>query len=126
MNSFNHYAYGAVAEWMYSTMAGIKPDPQNVGFNERFILAPMPDSKKRITSVKASYKGIVSDWHYEDNRFVWHIIIPDGTSRIEFPLLCGQKTVTINDIEFTQKQLGSEIKNSKMVFQLSKGEYVIK
>lgn len=126
MNSFNHYAYGAVAEWMYGTMAGIKPDSETGGFDERFILAPIPDSKKRITSVKASYKGIVSDWHYEDNRFVWHIIIPDGTSRIEFPILCGQKTVTINDIEFTQKQLGAEIKNSKMVFQLSKGEYVIK
>ena len=34
MNSFNHYAYGAVAEWMYSTMAGIKPNAFDGGFDD--------------------------------------------------------------------------------------------
>lgn len=126
MNSFNHYAYGAVAEWMYSTIAGIKPDSKNGGFDDCFVLSPMPDSKKRITSVKASYRGIVSDWHYEDDQFVWHFIIPDGTARVEFPLLSGQKSVLINDIAFTQKQLGGEIIDGKMAFELSAGEYVIK
>jgi len=126
MNSFNHYAYGAVAEWMYSTMAGIRPNTDDGGFDDGFVLAPMPDSKKRITSAKASYRGIVSEWHYEDSQFVWHVVIPDGTARVEFPLASGQKTVTVNDIEFTQKQLGGEIKNSKMTFNLSAGEYVIK
>ena len=27
MNSFNHYAYGAIGEWMYRVMAGIELDP---------------------------------------------------------------------------------------------------
>ena len=126
MNSFNHYAYGAVAEWMYSTMAGIKPDPESVGFDENFILAPIPDSQKRITSVKASYRSIVSEWHYEDECFVWRIVIPDGTARVEFPLLKTQETVTINDIDFTAKDLSGEIKDKKMIFKLAAGEYVIK
>ncbi len=125
MNSFNHYAYGAVAEWMYSTMAGIKPNTDDGGFDYDFVLAPMPDSKKRITSVKASYRGIVSEWHYEKNQFLWHIVIPDGSARIEFPLLETQRTITINNIDFTAKDLGGEIKDGKMIFELTAGEYVI-
>lgn len=135
MNSFNHYAYGAVAEWMYGSMAGIKPDPENTGFDEHFILAPMPDTRKeseipdgqtRITSVKATYRDIISDWHYEEERFVWHCVIPDGSACVEFPLLCGQKNVEINGITFTAKELGGEILDGKMVFELSAGEYIIK
>ncbi len=126
MNSFNHYAYGAVAEWMYSTMAGIRPNAYAGGFDYDFVLAPMPDSKKRITSVKANYRGIVSEWHYEDGEFVWYIFIPDGTAYVEFPLTSGQKTVTVNDIKFTAKQLDGEISDEKMKFRLTAGEYVIK
>lgn len=126
MNSFNHYAYGAVAEWMYAYMAGIRPDPENAGFDESFILSPMPDSQKRITSVKASYRGIISDWHYEEDRFVWHCVIPDGSARVEFPLLSLQKTIEINDIVFTEKELCGEIVDGKMVFRLSTGEYIVK
>ena len=126
MNSFNHYAYGAVAEWMYAYMAGIKPNHENGGFDKHFILAPIPDSQKRITSVKASYRGIVSEWHYEENQFVWHIVIPDDIAQVEFPLSKTQKSVTINDIDFTAKALGGEIKDGKMIFKLTAGEYVIK
>ena len=32
MNSFNHYAYGAVGEWMFNVCAGINPDEENPGF----------------------------------------------------------------------------------------------
>ena len=35
MNSFNHYAYGAIGEWMYRAMAGIETDPEHPGFNMR-------------------------------------------------------------------------------------------
>ncbi|MCR5792658.1 MAG: family 78 glycoside hydrolase catalytic domain [Lachnospiraceae bacterium] len=44
MNSFNHYAYGAVAEWMYKYMAGIQADKDNPGF-KHIILAPQPDTR---------------------------------------------------------------------------------
>ncbi len=126
MNSFNHYAYGAVAEWMYGSMAGIKPDPENTGFDESFILSPMPDSRKRITSVKASYRGIISEWHYEDDCFVWRCVIPYGSAKVEFPLLYGQKIVEINGIVFKAKELDGEIIDGKMVFELSAGEYTMR
>ena len=54
MNSFNHYAYGAVLAWMYGTMAGISEDPKAPGF-KHIILAPIPD--KRVGHVDASYNS---------------------------------------------------------------------
>ena len=71
MNSFNHYAYGAVVEWMYRYMAGIAADEQNPGFSH-IILQPTLDTgtayndQARIQSVDAEYNSymgtIRSSW----------------------------------------------------------------
>ena len=45
MNSFNHYAYGAVLAWMYKTMAGIAADPRAPGF-KNIVMAPKPDRRE--------------------------------------------------------------------------------
>ena len=79
MNSFNHYAYGVVLQWMYGTMAGIQPGP-NGGFDDEFVLAPIPDS--RVGHVTATYRtkrGVIkTHWHYEGNRCVFKFTVPDG------------------------------------------------
>lgn len=41
MLSFNHYAYGAVAEWLYRSVAGLAPDPDDPGYGT-VIVAPVP------------------------------------------------------------------------------------
>ena len=46
MNSFNHYAYGSIGEWMWQTIAGISPCEEQPGFR-RAILRPVPDYKMR-------------------------------------------------------------------------------
>ena len=82
MNSFNHYAYGAVAGWMFSTMAGIRDDPASPGFRH-FVLAPVPD--ERIGKVDASFRSpygmIASRWEFDgDGRWKWTFTIPANTS----------------------------------------------
>lgn len=61
MNSFNHYAYGSVGDWMYSVMAGIKPT--RAGYGE-VVFEPAVD--ERISSVSASIKTphgtLISKW----------------------------------------------------------------
>jgi alpha-L-rhamnosidase len=37
MNSFNHYAYGAIGEWMYERVAGLAPDPAAPGYKHFFV-----------------------------------------------------------------------------------------
>jgi len=81
MNSFNHYAYGAVCEWIWETVAGIASDPAQPGF-QRIIMKPVPD--KRLGSLKAEYKSaaglIKSAWHYEGDTWVWEFTVPKGAS----------------------------------------------
>ncbi len=55
MNSFNHYAYGAVGDWMYEKLAGITQDEGSAGF-ERIVFAPVTD--KRVPYVKASFESV--------------------------------------------------------------------
>ena len=55
MNSFNHYAYGAVGDWMYEKLAGITQDEGSAGF-ESIIFKPVTD--KRIPHVKASFEAV--------------------------------------------------------------------
>lgn len=79
MNSFNHYAYGCVCEWMWESMAGIATDVSNPGF-KRIIMKPVPD--KRLGFVKATYKSaagtIESNWKYEGDKWIWEFTIPQG------------------------------------------------
>lgn len=83
MNSFNHYAYGAVLAWMYKTAAGIAPDSSAPGFR-RIIMAPKPD--RRLGFVKAEYKSaaglIKSAWRYEGGSWVWKFTIPANTTAL--------------------------------------------
>ncbi|GAA3830973.1 hypothetical protein GCM10023083_74690 [Streptomyces phyllanthi] len=69
MNSFNHYAYGAIMEWMYAYMAGIARDPDSPGF-KHFVLQPHLDPTGRITRVSGSYESpygeIRSEWALDD------------------------------------------------------------
>lgn len=68
MNSFNHYAYGAIGDWLYQTVAGIQADEQEPGF-KKFRIAPLPGeqldwAEGRLNSM---YGMIRSYWHKKEN-----------------------------------------------------------
>lgn len=79
MNSFNHYAYGAVADWLYGAAAGINSDPDRPGF-EHIIFHPVTD--RRLDFVKASIdtrRGTVaSEWRRENGRIKYIFTVPEG------------------------------------------------
>ncbi len=81
MNSFNHYAYGAVLAWIYKTAAGIAADPKAPGFR-RIVMAPKPD--RRLGFVKAEYRsaaGLVkSAWRFEGADWIWAFTVPEGAT----------------------------------------------
>jgi alpha-L-rhamnosidase len=97
MNSFNHYAYGAVGEWMYRYMTGIEPDEADPGFHH-FFLKPQPDRRSYlpggqspITSASATYQSrygtIASAWSVSDEEnLVYRCTVPVGTTAtLHFP-----------------------------------------
>lgn len=79
MNSFNHYAYGAVADWLYGVAAGIKPSEEEPGYR-RILLAPQADH--RLGSVTASLKTahgtIRSSWRYQQGEVIYEFTVPEG------------------------------------------------
>lgn len=138
MNSFNHYAYGAVAEWMYAGMCGIQPDPDAPGFRH-FILCPTPDSRPdseipagqhRIGAAHAVYESVAgvieSGWDAVDGGFDYCFTVPEDTSaRVEIPYGDGN-TLTVNGLEFTPEELGGCVRGAKAVFGLDAGEYTVR
>ncbi len=79
MNSFNHYAYGAIGQWMYERIAGIKP--LKAGYKE-ILIAPIPGGP--LTSAQASYKSpygeISSVWKVENGVFELNATVPPNTT----------------------------------------------
>lgn len=90
MNSFNHYAYGCVCEWIWESVAGISCDPAAPGF-KHIVMRPIPN--RRLGYVEAEYNSaaglIKSAWRYEGEKWVWTFTVPDGaTASVTLPGEC--------------------------------------
>lgn len=131
MNSFNHYAYGAVEEWMYRYAAGIEVDKMHPGF-ERLILQPNPDTRRddelpegqeRITWMNASFnsrKGIiVSNWSLGDT-FKYSAETPVDTT-LYLPVIGNKTSFSMNGNNINISDCKTE--NGKVVFELAAGKY---
>jgi alpha-L-rhamnosidase len=81
MNSFNHYAYGAVADWMYRYAAGIDATPMDAGFHT-VVLHPLFDERLGHIAFDydSAYGPIHSDWTVTGATAVWHVTIPANTT----------------------------------------------
>lgn len=81
MNSFNHYAYGAIGEWMYKTITGINPDPENPGY-KHFTIAPQPGGGLTTATaiLETLYGRISSKWRIENGIFELEVSVPANTA----------------------------------------------
>lgn len=81
MNSFNHYAFGAVGEYLYRRVAGI--DVAKPGFQETLI-QPRPGAG--LTHASARYDSIAgkisSAWSLRGNRFTLEVTVPPNTAAV--------------------------------------------
>nr|WP_314895701.1 family 78 glycoside hydrolase catalytic domain [uncultured Flavobacterium sp.] len=88
MTSFNHYAYGAVGDWMYRTIAGIDTkEAEGAGYKSIII---KPEIGGNLTYAKGSletnYGLVSSSWRIENNKFILDVEVPANTNAtIEFP-----------------------------------------
>ena len=87
MNSFNHYAYGCVCQWLWESAAGIAADPAVPGF-KHIIMRPVPDRRLgHLTAEYHSAAGVIkSAWYYKDNHWYWTFTVPSGaTATVTLP-----------------------------------------
>ena len=83
MNSFNHYAYGAVIDWVYSVCGGINPVETAPGYEEALI-TPVADSRIEWlkTELNTKYGVIKSAWRHENGKVIYEITTPVKTTAI--------------------------------------------
>jgi alpha-L-rhamnosidase len=81
--SHNHYAFGAVCEWLFNTVGGI-----NIAGEKEFLIAPHFGGS--LTHASAKYRSVFgevdSSWELKDNEFILEVTIPGNTTaRIVLP-----------------------------------------
>jgi alpha-L-rhamnosidase len=83
MNSFNHYSFGSVGEWMYENVAGIVYDESAL---ERIVIRPRLGGG--LTRARASYdsiRGVIeSDWTLENGSFQLAVTVPVNTEAVVY------------------------------------------
>jgi len=120
MNSFNHYAYGAIGEWLYNHVAGINADPENPGY-KHIILSPHVGGGLTNADAKfmSMYGRIKSAWKIDGQDFVYEVSIPaNTTASVTLPAAQVNQVITSDDVKLKLVQ------NQKNVtVQLGSGNY---
>lgn len=77
MNSYNHYAYGAVGDWMYGVMAGINTVESSPGF-AKVHFSPVPDERVDWfrAEIDTAFGKVSSYWWHEDDKVRYEIVTP--------------------------------------------------
>lgn len=118
MNSFNHYAYGAIGEWLYRVVAGIEADPNRPGYAHIRI---QPHTGGNLTWAEGKYDSIygwiISKWSLEQDKVYLHVKIPVNT---EATIVLEEGAVPVDDqeIKFVKE-------NGQFQGKTGSGEYEI-
>lgn len=124
MNSFNHYAYGAIGDWMYRIVGGIEIGAPGY---RKVIIQPQPhDNLTYATaSLESAYGLIESRWRREGTQITVAVTIPPNTTAEVWLPYAGLETVFANasskkdqPVLRNPKQYGNRI-----AFELGSGKY---
>lgn len=127
MNSFNHFSFGTVCEWMYSYMAGIMYDIENPGF-KHIILQPFVDSSSNITFTDGSYDSaygrIESNWERKDDNLYYSAVVPANTTATLYLPIESKTDISMNTIDgvtYIGEEMHNGVKCAKL--ELMSGGY---
>ena len=125
MNSFNHYAYGAIGDWMYRVSAGI--EIQSPGY-KHILIQPHPSDSLTYSraTFESSYGTISSGWERKDGKIKINVIIPvNTTATITLPAN-NQDKVTESGKALPQNPFIKEVKivDDKLTMQAGSGNYI--
>jgi alpha-L-rhamnosidase len=102
MNSFNHYAYGAIGQWMYERVAGLAPDPEHPGY-KHFFVRPLPNRQLdwARAELQTPYGLAFSAWARREGKITMDVVVPPNTTAtIEFPNGRKPELVTAGSYHF--------------------------
>ncbi|MEW6193791.1 MAG: family 78 glycoside hydrolase catalytic domain [Bacteroidota bacterium] len=125
MNSFSHYSFGSVCEWMFNNMAGIRAE--GTAYKQIVIKPEIP--KGKISFVKSSLNTmngkIISSWKKKGKKITMNIVIPvNSTAEIFIPAI-NNEAVTANGLaiqNFKEVQI-NKFENSLLSIKAGSGKY---
>jgi alpha-L-rhamnosidase len=126
MNSFNHYSFGAVGQWMMAHSLGIQRDVP--GFS-RFVLAPEPDPSGKMTSAKGHYDSmygtIKSNWEIKGNTLIYKATVPANTTALLVLPALDEKSIREGGkpVKRAKGVAFVKIENGKAYYELRSGTY---
>jgi alpha-L-rhamnosidase len=81
MNSYNHYAYGAVCQWLFESVAGFRPDPKIPGFRHVIFEPAIIPALSPVSAAHDSIAGRVeASWNLDGDRVTYRCLVPEGSS----------------------------------------------
>jgi alpha-L-rhamnosidase len=126
MNSFNHYAYGAVGDWLYRVVAGIEIDPAAPAY-KHILLQPRPGGT--LTSAKAVHQTpfgtVESGWKTGERSFDWDVTIPPNTTASARMPVPADAAVTEGGTPLVKAEgvTGAHAGAGAVLFELGSGVY---
>lgn len=83
MNSFNHYAYGAIGNWMYSTITGIRENEEIPGY-KKFTIEPLLNAAFSYAKAgfESMYGNIRSGWEVKDGKVELKVSVPPNSKAV--------------------------------------------
>ena len=130
MNSFNHYAFGAVMEWAFRYLAGL--DCENVGFRslkmKPLVLQGIAQCSETITSVSAKYHSvhglISSSWSLSQEAFFLACTIPANTTAVvHLPAFGGPETEDGRPLEEAPHVTVADRTPTETIVRVASGTY---
>jgi alpha-L-rhamnosidase len=124
MNSFNHYAYGAVGAWLYRYAAGIDEDTADPGFHH-IVLHPQFSTQlgEASATYDSPYGPISSSWKASDSQVTWAVTIPANTrASLVFP---ANRKILINGktIQSQRRFIAERRAARSVVYGIGSGSY---
>ena len=127
MNSFNHYSYGAIGDWMYRVVAGIDTAADAAGY-KHVLIQPRPGGG--LTHARASlaspYGEIISAWRLNEGDFRLHVTIPPNTrATVRIPAQALDQ-VTEMGVALSKAVgvVSAKVEGGAAVIELGAGQYV--
>jgi len=128
MNSFNHYAYGAIGEWLYATVGGLGVDPELPGYKHA-IIAPEPggDLIWAKASLESAHGTLTCRWDLKDNGLTVAVTVPPNTTATLRLPPGWTRDICINDTSATSAAGVSQaaVADDRFTCELQAGPYQV-
>jgi alpha-L-rhamnosidase len=122
MNSFNHYAYGAIGDWMYRVVAGLDTEEDKPGYKKIKIQPYVGGKLTHAAATLNTYYGkLHSGWKLENEKLVLEIEVPVNTTATVYIPATDPALVTGNGLALTNLKDVQTVGSDKEFVQVAIG-----